>query len=211
MVAEMVRRLNRPQDDDLFEYPLEYYQALTRAHKRAYRQVAQHRPQLLYTNTELTSLDGGTTFTLTDDHYGEMEVYRDPGPPRGEVLVPTNPEFGGHYYVDGRDLKMLYAISSSIHIRWVPRTIADLDEDTDSLLPAYCDEYIIEWACYLLAQKPGFLGDERTFYMNAMREWRGDPEDPSDMGILGVISRQSSHQAYEGLSDQATPWWRGIG
>lgn len=211
MALEMVSRLNRPDDDDLFSFPDEYYSKLSQAHRYYRRLFAQHRPELIYSNTTLTSSDGGSTFVLTDDHYGEMLLYRAPGPPQGRVFVPTQPEGSGHYWQEGRNIRMLTPYDDTLYVRWVPATVADLaPENSDSTLPAYCDDAIIERACYLLAQKPGFLGDPNVYLRNSIREWTGDPDDPSDMGVLGIISRQSAHQAWEGSGDYETPWWRGI-
>lgn len=211
MVEQMVRRLNRPADDDLFEYPLEYYSALSEAHRYYYRLFAAHRADLIYQTTTLTSSDGGQTFTLADDHYGEMLLFRTPGPPNGRPFVPSNPEGAGHYWQEGRTLHFLTSYDNTLHVRWVPAAVPDLDGDSDSLLPAYCDDAIIQWACFVLAQKPGFLGNPQVFQANSIREWSGDQNNPADMGVLGIISRQSAHQAWEGSSDYDSPWWRGIG
>jgi hypothetical protein len=211
MVLEMVRRLNRPDDDDLFEFAREYQQALSQAHRYFYRLFASHRPQLIYTAATKTSSDSGATFDLGDDHYGEMELYRSPGPPNGRMLIPSTPEGSGHYWQEGQTIRMLNDYNDTLYIRWCPATITDLDNDNDSVLPAYCDDAIIEWACYLLAMKPGFLGNPEVFKANALREWAGDNDNPADMGVLGVISRQSAHQAWEGSGEADMPWWRGIG
>lgn len=211
MAIEMAQRLNRPDDDDLFSFPDEYYAALSKAHRYYVRLFAMHRPELIYSSTTATSSDGGYTFSLTDDHYGEMLVFGSPGPPTGRVFVPSTAEGRGHYWQEGKTLRFLNPYSNTIYIRWVPATISDLDGDTDSGLPAYCDDAIIERACYYLALKPGFLGNPEVYLQAALREGSGDPSDPADMGVLGIISRQSAHQAYEGGSDDyESAWWRGI-
>lgn len=212
MVQSMRTRMNRPEDDDLFEAPLDYYEALSRAHRYYYRKFAEHRPELIYQATTLASSDGGETFLLTDDHYGQLLLFASPGPPRGEVFKPSTFEGAGHYIQEGRNLRFHYKYPNTLYVRWCPATVADLGDASDSVLPSYCDDAIIERACYYLAQRPGFLGDPEVFKANAAREWRGELDDPSDMGVLGVISNQSAHQAYEGLSDEHwQPWWRGIG
>ena len=211
MVQEMLTRLNRPEDDDLFEYPLDYYGALSRSHRYYYRKFAEHRPDLIYQATTLTSSDSGSTFTLTDDHYGEMLLFRSPGPPNGRIFVPSTPEGSGHYWQEGKTLRFLSPYDGTLYVRWCPATVSDLSQTSDSVLPSYCDDAIIERACYYLAQKPGFLGDPEVYKANARREWMGETDDPSDMGVLGIISRQSAHQAYEGVDDVYAPWWRGIG
>lgn len=210
MALEMVRRLNRPEDDDLFEFPREYHSALSQAHRYYYRLFANHRPQLIYSNTTLTSSDSGSTFVLADDHHGEMLLFRSPGPPTGQVVVPSNPENGGHYWQEGRNIRFITPYNGTLYVRWCPATITDLDNANDSVLPSYCDDAIIERACYILAQKPGFLGNPDVYKNNAATEWTGDRDDPSDMGVLGIISRQSAHQAWEGADDSFTPWYRNI-
>lgn len=210
MVQEMVERLNRPEDDDLFEMPREYHTALSRSHRYYKRKFVEHRPDLIYESTTLTSSDSGETFLLTDDHLGELLLFRSPGPPNGRPFVPSTPEGNGHYWQEGRTLRFLYPYDGTLHVRWVPATIPDLDQGRDSQLPSYCDDAIIERACYYLAQKPGFLGAPEVYKANAAREWRGEPDDPSDMGVLGIISRQSAHQAYETLGGFYEPWWRNI-
>jgi hypothetical protein len=211
MAAEMKRRLNRPDEDDLFEFPLDYFGYLSQAHRHFYKLTAQHSPGFLYAVTTLTSSDGGNTFTLTDDHYGELLLFHTPGPPTGRPFVPALPEGDGHYWQEGKTLYFLSPYSATLYVRWIPATVADLGQDTDSVLPSYYDDAIIEWACFLAGQKPGFLGNPEVFKANALREWRGEEDNPADMGVLGIISRQSAHQAYEGVSDMGVPWWRGIG
>jgi hypothetical protein len=207
MAQEVANRLNRPDDDDLFDFPGEYYRYLSQAHRKFYGLFASHKPDLIYQATTATSSDGGRTFVLDDDHYGEMLVFESPGPPDGRPLVPSMPEGNGQFWIEGRNLRFLYSQSSPIYIRWCPATVADLDGDSDSVLPAYCDDAIIEWACYLMAQKPGFLGNPQVYKDNAMREWRGDDDNPSDMGILGIISRQSAHNPWEGDGGIHRPWY----
>jgi len=211
MAAEMKRRLNRPDEDDLFEFPLDYQSYLSQAHRHFYKQTAQHRPTFLYASTTVASTDGGNTFLLTDDHYGEILLFRDPGPPNGRPFVPSLPEGAGNFWQEGRNIRMLTPYTGTLYVRWIPATIVDLDQDNDSLLPSYFDDAIIEWACFLAGQKPGFLGNPEVYKANAMREWSGEPSDPSNMGLLGIIMRQSAHQAWEGISDDPGPWWRGIG
>jgi len=191
---------------------LEYYGYLSQAHRHFYKLTAQHRPEFIYATATLTSSDNGSTFTLTDDHYGEILLFRAPGPPTGRPFVPSTMSGTGHYWQEGRALNFTTPYNGILHVRWIPATVAALDEDNDSLLPSYYDDALIEWACFLAAQKPGFLGDPGVYKENANREWRGDDSNPGDMGILGIISRQSAYQAYEGISDEgAYPWYRGIG
>jgi len=211
MAQEMRRRLNRPDEDDLFEFPLSYHGFLSQAHRHFYKLTAQHSPGFLYATDTLTSSDGGATFTLTDDHFGELLLYRSPGPPRGQPLVPAIPEGAGHYWQEGRTLNFIAAYPDTLYIRWIPATITALDQDNDSVLPSYYDDAIIEWACFLAGQTPGFLGNPDVFKQNALREWRGEQDNPGDMGILGIISRQSAYQAWEGQTDVSQAWWRGLG
>jgi hypothetical protein len=208
MAWEMAQTLNRPDEDDLFAYPDEYFRALSKSHRYFRRLFAAHRPQLIYSNTTLTSSDGGNTFTLPDDHYGEMLLFGSPGPPQGRVFVPSDPESNGHYWQEGREIRMLTPYPDTLYVRWVPATVADISNDEDSTLPSYCDDAIIQRACYYLAQKPGFLGNPEVYKANSEEEWGGDPNNPADMGVLGIISRQSAHQAWEGSGDTESPWWR---
>jgi hypothetical protein len=210
MAWEMVQELNRPEEDDLFVFPDEYYKALSKAHRYYRRLFAAHRPDLIYDATTVATTDGGETFLLTDDHYGEMLLFRSPGPPSGRPMVPSTPEGGGHYWQEGRTIRMLSTYDGTLYVRWVPATVTALDGSNDSTLPVYCDDAILQRACFYMAQKPGFLGNPEVFKANSQTEWAGDPSDPADMGVLGIIMRQSAHQAYEGVSDDVGdgPWWR---
>lgn len=224
MVAKMLLRLNRSAEDDLFAYPSEYESALTDAHRYVYHKIATQRPEMLETTTTITSDDGGNTFTLPSDHYGEIKLYRSPGPPNGLALVPSLPGGPGHFWLQGKTVKMNVAYDGTIYLVYTP--VLDSSQDlvtaatggaggaVNSLLPLYCDEAIIWWGCNLLAMKPGFLGDPAVFERNFEREWKGKEDDPSDSGILGIIMRQSAYQAYEGIDDTlygGVPWWRGVG
>jgi hypothetical protein len=218
LIAELVGPiLNRPTDDDLFTDPTDYEAALTRAEAYWYRMVATHYPDLLKVESSvITSADGGETYLMTDDHYGELEVYTPPGPPDGQIIVKTLPEsqsFG--FYVEGKKLKLTYKkdYNPGIYLRWVPATLTALKSTTtevDPSLPAYFHDAYLFQAAYYLAQKPGFIGDAEFFAQKAIAEWDGNPNSISDAGLLGTLSRQYAAGGYESTSIGPAPWYKGI-
>lgn len=212
LVAEMLERMNRPDDDDLFEFPQSYYGALTQAKRKLRRKIARSRSEILYTTDIFTSSDGGTTFTLSDDHLGELVLFRDPGPGKVKPFIPGLPEGSGHYYIDKRTIKFLSPYSGTLHVRWVPAaTVAINDSVTDSGLPVYCDDFLIWEACGIMAGTPGFMGDRSYFEGKAIQEWKGDPRDESDEGILGILKNQDAYQGMESSGYDDDRWWVGIG
>ena len=207
--------LNRPTDDDLFTSPGDFEEALTRAEAYWYRQVATHYPDLLkVVSSAISSSDGGVTYALGDDHYGELEVWTPPGPPTGQPIVQTLPEstvFG--FYIQGQNLKMTFAMdySPGIYLSWVPATLVALtDASVDPHLPAYFEDAYLYRAAYYLAQKPGFIGDPGYFKSLATQEWDGDSDSMSDAGILGTLSRQYAAGGYQSIVTGVTPWYKNI-
>ncbi len=208
--------LNRPEDDDFFEWPEEYLAALSKAHRRIYQKIAQHAPNLILVDATVTTSDGGWTYALDDFQMGLIEVYQPPGPPTGPRIPPANPDsahFG--FWIDGTTLKLTRPmVFAPLHIRWAPETLPDLQATgTDThVLPAYCEDMLEYEAAFLMANKSGFAGNPQQFSMLANRQWVGDPADESDMGILGTIKRLAMNQGYEAHAGAAPiPWYRGIG
>lgn len=211
--------LNRPEDDDLFSDPNDYYEALERAQQFYRRQIVSHYPGLLVeTSSAISSDDGGESYDLPDQHLGEMEVWTPPGPPNGNVIPPVVPEahaFG--YYVEdtGETGPTLYltherSYDPGIYLRWIPASAPTVDADTDPVLPAYMDDMLVFRAAYEMASRPGFLGDPNYYKTRAAHEWGGDPEVPSDAGVLGTLSRQSAHHGLETHGDAGRPWYKRI-
>lgn len=216
---EMVTRvkdelLNRPDEDDLFLFPDDYYSALTRSARYYYKQVAGHYTDLLYVTQVVTSSDGGESYDLPDDHFGEMEIWLPPGPPRGAMLVNVLPDAGRlGFYTEGRKIRLTVArlYTPGLYVRWVPATVATLNDSRNSPLPSYCDEAVCLRAAYEMAKRPGCLADADDFARRARTEWSGDPDDRSDMGVLGIISRQAATQGEQTAAGSGSDaWWRGI-
>jgi len=206
--------LNRPEEDDFFQWPEEYYEALDKAHRHWYRQIAQHAPNILLTNGTATTSDSGVSYDLGDFHFGNMEVYEPPGPPTGVTIPPANPSspyFG--FWVDGITLKLTTpTIYSPLYLRWTPETVAKIAPKGTHALPAYCEDMLEYETTGRMASKSGFAGDPDRFFVMANMEWSGDPRSPSDMGILGTIKRLSANEGFQyatGAADR--PWYKGIG
>lgn len=216
---EMVARvkgplLNRPDEDDLFLFPDDYYGALTQAANWVYRKIAAHYPELLYQTTIATTEDGGQTYALPDDHHGEIEIWTPPGPPRGYMLYNVLPDSAqAGFYLEGRKIVLTFPqlYAPGLYIRWMPASVPRLNDQTNSPLPVYCDEMVCLRAAYELAGRPGFGGNPDEFRVKANREWAGDSDDPSDTGILGILSRQAATQGNQTASDGGDGrWWRAI-
>ncbi len=206
--------LNRPTDDDLFATG-DFEAALTRSEAYWYRLVATHFPDLLKVEaTVIASVDGGRTYLMTDDHYGELEVMTPPGFPTGQPLVQVLPEsatFG--FYVQGRNLKLTFTknYNPGIYLRWVPATVVALATGgPDPVLPTYFNDAYLYQAAYYLAQKPGFIGDAEFFAQKASAEWDGNPNSLSDSGLLGTLSRQYAAQGFQSVGSASAPWYKGI-
>ena len=221
MLERLTEILNRPADDDFYNYPDEHYSNLSEAHRHYVREVAKKRPEILYIESTLAAGDAtGEYYDLSDlagysgEHFGKMRVFTPPGPVRGREYVPAAPgtEREGFYRVGTR----LYLTIARVHtpglyILWVPVELAaDLNEETDPILPSYCHEAIVWRAAGLMARKPGSLQNPQMFFDQAMSYWSGDPRDPSDNGALGTISHQSEHEGLVALDSTHEAWWRGI-
>lgn len=214
LAAEVRALLNRPETDFLLAFPDDYYRALSRAQRHCRRELMQHAPDLLLVTTTVTSADGGSSYDL-GNHWHYLEVYAPPGPPRGEPLLPAIPEGGQPgYYVEGTVLKLTYArdYTPGLYIRWLPVTSPQVDESTDHVLPAYCEDWLCLRACYELASIPGVMADPMAFKTRARNEFYGDPEDPADGGLITTLKRRSAWGGAESAAGgQFVPWYKGIG
>ncbi len=205
--------LNRPDDDSFFQYPEAYYRALSTAHKWLRDKIAEFAPELVVTETSKTSADSGLTYELDDFHMGQLEVWAPPGPPRGTTIPPALPEspyFG--FFVDGTTLRFTsQKLYSPLYIRWIPETLPAMTAEVEHTLPAFCEPCLIKRASYIMAGKSGFLGDPMKYKREADYLWSGDPEEPSDSGILGKIQKASAYEGLEAsVSHEEQPWWRGL-
>ena len=214
-MAQNVRiLLNRPDDDDLFQWPEEFLEAFNKAHRRIYRKVAQANPAVLVTETTKTTSDSGLTYDLEDHHFGQLEVWAPPGPPTGMMIPPALPNssyFG--YWVDGTDIRFTrQTVYSPLYIRWVPVTVAVVPPGGDHALPAYCEDMLEYDAAYIMAGKEGFAGNPMKYRELSNREWKGSDDDVSDMGILGILKRSGAAQGFEAaIGVEIQPWYKGIG
>lgn len=214
LAIELRELLNRPDDDDFFPWPQRYYEALSRAHRRVYGKIGQHAPDLISSQKLVTTSDDGQTYDLGDHQYGDLLIWEPPGPSGGRRLYPALPEspYVGFYRQDTTIVLTqarvytpgLYAVSA-----WA--TLSDLDKDQDHVLPSYCEDMILFEAAAYLAETPGFLGSPETYRNRAIWEWKGNPQDESDMGILGTIKRLSANEGLEGGEFSDGAWWRRIG
>jgi len=212
LVQEVQQLLNRPDEDDLFVFPEEYFEKMSVAHRRIRGKITEHAPGLLVTTDTFTSTDGGETYELGDYHFGNLEVYAEPGPPNGERIPPASPDsayFG--FWIDGTTLHLTLARDYTLYVRWVPETISDLDAENDHTLPRFCEQMLVYETAYLLAQKRGFAGDPNEYRALSNKEWHGDPTDPSDVGILGRIKKNAAGRGYETHAGvMGAPWWKRI-
>lgn len=214
MTDRLVELLNRPVDDDFFDYPTEHYSALSEANRYYYRQAAIKRPDRFRTVGTIAPDDAtGETYSLTDDHFGKLRVFTPPGPRTGDELFPAS--MGVHregYYTVGSKLYLTVprVYDPGLYVVWVPSTVDDLSASSNSTLPAYMHECVVWRAAALLAQKPGSLMEPLAFQMKADEYWRGNERDPSDSGALGTLVHQDLHGGVAALDTDDEAWWRGI-
>jgi hypothetical protein len=212
--------LNRPDEDDMFTDPGDYYTAINQAVRKARQKVAAIDPQSLLQVDTVTSSDDGETFDLADvsgvttgDHYGELEVWTPPGPPDGYQLGETYPGSGIEgYYFQGNVLHLTYPkdYDPGLYVRWIPRDFTEADADNNPDIPALFDDYLRYQAAAELADRPGVAVESQRLREKARIEWRGDPNDPSDAGLLSTLRRSSSTSGSAHLNEYPAPWWSGI-
>lgn len=217
-LAQEVRlELNRPTEDDLLGFPDAYFRALGKAHRYIRRKVAEHEPQVLMPDspTLVTSSDNGETFDLGDFYIGSVGVWEPPGPPDGLPILPALPEQSRHgYWIDGTVLHLTRAkdYSPGLYITGITVT-SDFpsDEADEHDLPPYCEDALVLRAAYELATTPGMAVDAMSYKRRFENEWKGDRDDPSDMGILGLLKRRSNFGGVETAVDEFDrPWWRNL-
>lgn len=217
MLEVLQRKVNRPEQDDFFDYPDEFYAALTEA-ADSLRRRAVHQAEDLFREeyaTPLTAQDStGETYLLPDDHFGEIMLFTPPGPRRGELLPPVNhyPVNRVGYFQNGRTIKLTRpkVYSPGLYLVWIPKNTDPIDQNNDSPLPSYFDYAIIYEAARILAEKPGSLINSAGFKARADAEWRGDPDRLDDTGILGILARQRAYDPQSHVHRYEGAWWRNI-
>lgn len=217
--------LNRPDTDDLLS-DADYYDAIDQAVKKIREKVAAMVPGYLKQTDTVTSTDDGETYDLADisgvsagDHLGDIDVWTPPGPPDGYVLGETNPRGGLEgYWLEGNVLHLTYPkdYSPGLYVRWIPAEITQVDADgdgdaeNDPDLPARFDTAIRYYAAAELASRPGLVVDHNALMEKFRREWRGDRNDPSDIGLLGILKASTSSSGSAHLRGTPSRWWSGI-
>lgn len=213
LAAEVKFLLNRPDVDDLLDFPDAYYRALSKAHRHCRGLVIRHAPGLMVVETTVTSSDGGESYDL-GDHWHFLELWAPPGPPRGEPIPPILPETPGFgWYQQGTEAHFTMARDySPLYVRWIPVTVPDMDEATGHTLPAYCEDWLCLRAAYELASVPGVGADANEFRVRANMEFHGDRQNPGDAGVLSHLvaaDEWSGHRTTAFVGDK--PWYKGIG
>lgn len=219
MLEELERKINRPEQDDFYDHPDELYAALTEAQSRFRRRAVGHAESMFREVYEepLTAEDStGETYTLPDDHFGEVRLFTPPGPRHGRQIPPV--EMGGYYsgragfYQNGLEITLTKpkVYDPGLYLVWVPKTTSDLDANTQPVLPSYFDWAVIYEAAAILVQKPGSMIDPAHFRRQSHNEWRGHPDVLDDMGILGILTQQRDLDGQSHLRTQHQPWWHRI-
>lgn len=211
--------LGRPDHDDMFDPDgdgSQYFRALTESLLRLRGKVAEFAPELLYEETTVAADDSaGSSYTLTDDWLGELELWTPPGVGRGLRILPGEPARYGEqrYWLEGRKAHMAIGrvYTPGIYVRWIPQTVADIDDSSaDSGMPQYMDRWLIFDAAASLARRPGANLDYQAFDILRDEEWFGRRGDPSDVGILGHLTRLGYGQGRKHLGGGRYPWWAAL-
>ena len=218
-LAQEVRfELNRPNEDDLLDFPDSYYRALTKAHTHIRRLVATRVPQVLSDSGPylVVTADNGASYDLEDTFIGPIGVYQPPGPPSGIRVLPALPEQDrAGYWIEGTKLHLTreHEYNPGLYVTGVKHTAPDMDADTDHTLPEYCEQALIYRAAFELARLPGMMVNADDFRSRFNEEWHGDRNNPSDTGILGILAKRSDYEGIEtAVSEyESGAWWRGIG
>jgi len=210
------RLLNRPSEDDILTDPDDYYDALTEARDELRRKIVSINEDVLLEEKTITTSDGGETYDLGGDHLGELQVWAPPGPPNGRMILPGFAEhtIAGEvrYWLEGTTLKLTAKkkFTPGLTVLWVPAVKPSLDADNNHELPQYVEQAMMFKAAENLARKPGLMVNATVYRQEFIREWSGDPDDVSDNGLVGILSRQSVYQGSRTAPRGPQPWWRGI-
>lgn len=209
--------LNRPDEDDLLDFPEAYFMALSQAHRWMRREISKITTEVLSADGPflVTTADSGVSYDLGDTFVGPIGVWEPPGPPTGIPLFPALPEQArAGFWVEGTTLHLTQAreYSPGLYVTGVKFNAPALAADANHTLPEYCEDAMELRAAYLLAETPGMAVDAMRFKRRFLNEWTGDREDPSDTGILGILKKRYQFDGIETAVDEVErPWWRGIG
>lgn len=218
LLAAFKRRAKRPATDESLT-DADIYAYLSKGQEYWVMRLAPMQPSVLSgALVQMTTADSGKTYTFGTDPvdgtsnivpYGHAEIYDAthnrplrPGAEwdKGADFVP----FGDHIAFAGGVAK-----PGPYFARFVSRPDV-IDADTaPSLVPIEARELILARALYVWAQELGNV-DPEPYALYERRLWIGDPRDPSDVGILGLLKTQYGFAGAEALNGSMGAWWRGV-
>lgn len=216
MVSRLKELLGRPASDTFYTDPTEYYAALNEAVRATRAVLSSHYPSLIWVESSaVASSDGGTTFAIPESGQilGRMRVYEPPGVRNGLELIPASPgSMRTGFRVLGTDIKLTIpkSYSPGLYFLYVPTSFTEIDGSNNSPLPNFMDDYIVYKSAAVLARKAGSALDPSSFEEHAYSLWTGDPRNPMDTGVTGLLTHYQDRSGLEGLDFADDRWWSGI-
>lgn len=211
MRTRLKQLLGRPASDDFYSDPSEYYDALNEVVTQVRVTIANQYPALLYEESgAVSSSDSGLTYAIPNagEVIGRLRVFEPPGVRTGAEVLPASPGMlRAGFRVQGINIKMTTLRNVDLYFLYIPQDHTAIADGVDSPLPDFMDRWIVYKAAAIMAMKAGSMVDPDTFEDKAAELWRGDPRNPMDTGIMGMLSQYAERQGWEGLDYQDDRWW----
>ena len=211
MRSRIKKLLGRPSTDSFYTDPDDYYNAINDVISQIRVTIANQYPDLLYEESSaVSSSDSGLTFPLPNsgELLGRIRVFEAPGIRTGaEILPATAGMLRDGWRILGTDLTRTIQRNVDLYFLYIPQDHTAVESGVDSPLPNFMDEWIVYKAAARMARVAGSMVDPQPLEAFAGELWRGDPQNPMDTGIMGMLSHYRDREGWSGVDYQDDRWW----
>lgn len=186
------------------------YLFLTHAQRALFYRIATHLPELMKGAPEkMTTTDGGLTYQTRSDPIGHIEIYDNKYSEQPLVGGPLW-DASADYTVEGvKKIRMqgnrLRVFADGPYARYVKKPGVIDDVSAPSLEPTDARS-VLPWMAAALWAQSGNLHDASGYLRMVTTMLTGDPDDPSDPGIIGAYKQQHAMSGMSGAGPNL--WWR---
>lgn len=211
MRAQIKSLLGRPDTDSFYSDPADYYTAINNVISQVRITLANQYPDLLYEESgAVSSSDSGLTYPLPNggELIGRIRVFEAPGVRTGAELLPaTAGMLRDGWRVLGTNLTRTVQRNVDLYFLYIAQDHTAVANSVDSPLPNFLDEWIVYKAAARMARVAGSMVSPDAFEGYAGELWRGDPQNPMDTGIMGMLSHYRDREGWDGVDYQDDRWW----
>jgi hypothetical protein len=207
----LAKRKAMVSDEDVTD--TDWYIYLEEAQTEWMVTLASLIPEPNYTLEQMTTADGGFTYTFAggaEPIGGHLELRSGRN---GALLVPSTDWGNGDFVMEGNLIRIPAGrsrqFSNGLWARYVKAPGLLTAGVQPVLKPAWCRKLLPPRACIKWALAGG-LRDPAPFKMEEQRVWGGDPDLLGDTGVLGALKTQYAFSGVQAVQAYNAPdWWNG--